>query len=639
MKIKNSLRKISGAFYCMLVCSNFLSAQVSVVTQHNNLSRTGANLNETQLNISNVNGAQFGKLFTRNVDDQIYAQLLIVSNVNISGKGKRNVVYCSTVNNSIYAFDADSLRDSIPLWQINLSGSGVPVRNTDMTGACGGNYLDFSGNIGVVGTPVIDTLTKTLYVVARTKEAGTTFVQRLHAIDITDGTEKPNSPVIITAKYPGTGEGGDTIVFNPQKQNQRSGLLLLKGIVYICWASHCDWGPYHGWIMGYDSNTLQQKYVYNDTPNGINGGIWMSGAAPAADTSGNIYVTTGNGTVGSGTFNPWDVKNRGESFLKLSPFGNTLKVASWFTPYNYSTLEKKDLDLGSAGPLLVPETKLVVSGSKQGLVYVVDKDSMGGFNYLGNQDVQDFTVNLNNNIHGSPVYWKGPGGPFIYIWAENDTLKAYQLNQTSGMFNLPAYGRSLMGLPSGMPGAMLSISANGNTAGTGIIWTNHPLTGDANHGVRPGILRAFDAANISNELWNSEQNPARDSVGRFAKFNGATVANGKVYNPTFSNQFAVYGSLTVTSTEATHTLEGIDIYPNPSAGQFTLNYICSLAKTEKIKITISDVLARTISAEYYTVSNGNNKINLNVSNARSGTYLITVESRNNKICKRISVIR
>jgi hypothetical protein len=365
-------------------------------------------------------------------------------------------------------------------------------------------------------------------------------------LDIRTGAERSNSPVIITATCPGTGAGssGGVITFDPQKQNQRPGLALVNGIVYIGWASHCDWGPYHGWLIGYDATTLQQAVVYNDTPNGLNGGIWMSGQAPSADASGNLYISTGNGTVGT-TSNRRDTTNRGESFLKLTRSGTNLNVASWFTPYNFTNLENGDIDLGSAGLLLIPGTSLAFSGGKEGKFYLVNRDSMGGLSSSTTADtniVQSFSLG-SHQIHGGPVWWDSPSGSFSYVWVASDYLRQYKFDPTAGMFLLPNYAQGSAAAASGQPGGMLAISANGTNAGSAIVWASHNLVGDANQQVRPGILRAYNAQNVTNELWNSEQLSARDSVGNFAKFVPPTVANGKVYLATFSNRLNVYGVL------------------------------------------------------------------------------------------------
>jgi regulation of enolase protein 1 (concanavalin A-like superfamily) len=533
----------------LALASTYVAAQVNVLMHHNNLSRTGVNNREAALNTSNVKVATFGKAFTLDVDDQVYAQPLVFTNVAITGKGTHNIVIVATVNNSVYAFDADN--GGAFLWRTNFNtANAVPPRNTDMTGACGGDYKDFSGNFGIVSTPAVDSVTKTLYVVARTKENGTTFFQRLHALNLADGTEKPNSPVTITASIAGTGSGGTNgiIAFDPQKQNQRAALTLVNGVVYIGWASHCDWGPYHGWIIGYDASTLQQVVVYNDTKNGDAGGIWMAGSGFTTDASGNLYLTTGNGTVGNAG-NPRDISNRGESALKLTRSGNTLNVTSWFTPYDYQYLEDQDRDLGSSGPVQITGTNLMAFGGKGGVMYVVDRNNMGGLNTAANdnQIVQSFPILKDFHIHGNPVFWQGNNGQFLYVWSEYDYLRAFKFDPATGKFLLPEFGKSPMKVPDGMPGGMMSVTSNGRTAGTGILWASHPLSGDANQQVRPGILRAFDASDVTKELWNTEQNSARDGVGNFAKFVCPTVANGKVYLATFSNKINVYGSIVATA--------------------------------------------------------------------------------------------
>ncbi len=526
-----------------------LWAGVGVYTQHNNLARTGANLRETILNTQNVNSNKFGLLFARDVDDQIYAQPLIAPAVNIPGKGARNLVIVATVNDSVYAFDADTAAVTNAYWQVSFLGEGVvPPRNTDMTGACGGSYHDYSGNIGIVSTPVIDPATGTIYLLARTLEFGTTFIQKLHALDIRTGVERPNSPVVIDAAAPGNGDGNliGIIAFDAQKENQRSALTLVKGVVYISWASHCDWGPYHGWLLGYDAATLQQAVVYNTTPDGAGGGIWMAGQGLSADTAGNLYVSVANGTVGNNG-NPRDLINRGESFLKLTRNGESLNIASWFTPFNYQDLENSDLDLGSAGILLIPNSKLALSGGKEGTLYMVNRDKMGGLSgtTADNNIVQSFRpVSGSHEIFGSPVWWDGPNNSYAYIWVtDSDYLRQFKFNRATGKFSLPGFAVSQTAAPEGTPGGILSISANGSQGGTGIVWASHQLEGSANEATRSGILCAFNAQNVSRELWNSEQNSTRDTVGQFAKFSPPTIANGKVYLATFSNRLNVYGLL------------------------------------------------------------------------------------------------
>ena len=521
----------------MLPTSAF--AQTSVTTYHNDAARTGANLNETLLTTTNVNVSEFGKLFERAVDDEIYAQPLYVEGVNIPVRGIRNVVYVATNSNTVYAFDADDATASAPLWSVNYMPAGaVPVVKTDVGQACG-TYNDFAGNIGIGGTPTIDQAAQTIYFVTRTKEAGL-FVQRLHAVDIRDGSQKPGSPLVIQASVSGSGDGRDAqnnIAFNPRTHNQRAALLLDHGTVYIAWASYCDQGPYHGWILGYDAATLQQVMVFNASPDGGLGGFWHSGGGLAADAAGNLYGLTGNGSFNGSTAGG---RNFGNSFLKVSPTGALL---DWFTPYNWSFLNGIDADLGIQNAMLVPNTNLIVAGGKEGVMYVLDRNNMGHFRSGNNgQIVQSFQGSSSGRMNGSPVYWSSAAyGPAIYVWAAGDPLKVFRL--VGGLFATPASAQSTSLAPGGMPGGMLALSANGGTADTGILWAALSRGGDANHAPQPGILRAYDAGNVTRELWNSQQNAARDSLGNFSKFSPPTVANGKVFVPSLSNKLVVYGRI------------------------------------------------------------------------------------------------
>jgi hypothetical protein len=526
-------------------------AQVAVLTQHNDLARTGANLRETVLNTGNVNSKQFGLLFQREVDDQIYAQPLLMTNVDLGAKGTHNVVIVATVSDSVYAFDADDPARRTPYWHVSFLGpNAVAPRNEDMTGACGGEYADFTGALGIVATPVIDPVSGTLYLVARTKEYGTNYVQKLHALDLRTGAERAHSPVTITATYAGHGAGSHNgvLTFDSQRQNPRAGLALVNGVVFVSWASHCDWGPYHGWLIGYDAKTLEQAVVYNTTPEGGNGGIWMSGQAPAADPEGNLYLCIGNGTVGR-RGHPEDLINRGESFLKLTRRGASMEVTSWFTPYDWQHLEDTDSDFGCSGALLVPGTRLALCGSKDGEIYLVNRDNMGGLS--GSQAdtniVQSIRVSVpgaSAGLFGSPVWWDGPDGSYAYLWCKLDFLRQYKFDAASGKFFAPEFARAPAANPAPMPGGLLAISADGKRPGTGILWAVHTLGCDGNHNTCPGTLRAYDAQDVRRELWNSDQVKARDGVGALAKFVSPTVANGKVYLATFSNRLNVYGLLT-----------------------------------------------------------------------------------------------
>jgi hypothetical protein len=355
--------------------------------------------------------------------------------------------------------------------------------------------------------------------------------------------------VEITATYAGHGDGhhDGVLRLDPLRANQRAGLALVNGLVFIGWSSHCDWGPYHGWLIGYDAKTLERVAVYNTTPEGYNGGIWMSGQAPAADARGNVYLSVGNGSVGTGG-NPHDPVNRGESLLRLEWDGKLLRLTDWFTPVNWQDLENTDNDFGNSGVLLIPETSLAFCGTKEGKVYLVNCEHMGKLSH-STQDtniVQSFQVSSPGSSFGlfaAPVWWDGPDASWAYLWCKEDSLRQYKFDRGSGKFVLPEIARSARGTRARMPGGVLAVSANGNQGESGILWASHPLNNDANHVVCPGVLRAYRATNVAEELWNSEQVRSRDAVGRFAKFCPPAIANGKVYLATFSNRLNIYGLL------------------------------------------------------------------------------------------------
>ena len=485
--------------------------QVSVLTQHNNEERTGANLNEVVLTPSNVNMKQFGMLFRRAVDDQIYGQPLYVANVKIRG-GTHDLVYVTTVNNSVYGFDANDPLASEPFWHVNF---GTPPNVYDGKFGC----TDINGNMGIIGTPVIDAQGGTLYVVAATR-IGDGFIQRLHALDLATGADRAVSPATITA--PG---------FQPLMQNQRPGLLLSRGKVYIGYASHCDKEPYHGFLLSYDAKSLEQTGVFNTSPEGQAASIWQFGQAPAVDADGNIYFVTGNGSWnGSSDFS--------ESFLKLD---SNLKILDWFTPTDHAHLDSIDADLDCSGAMLVPGTGLVVDAGKQGVLYVVDAHHMG---HLGDdQAVQHFQATTSQLP--SLVYWNSAkSGALVYMWGERDRLRAYHF-EGERLKEAPFATRPEV--TEGHPGAMISLSANGTK--DGILWAAIHASGNAWHESRPGVLHAYDADDIMHELWNSLENPARDDCNNYAKTAPPTIANGKVYLASFgtrnsgSGQFCVYGLL------------------------------------------------------------------------------------------------
>jgi len=494
---------------------------VNVLTRNYNNQRTGANLSETALSVSNVNSNQFGKLFMLPVDDQIFAGLLYVSGLQIAG-GTHNVIFAATVNNSVYAFDADTLGS--PLWYRNFNGSGLPLVNTQVFQG----YLDFTGNIGIVGTPVIDGSAKTMYFVTRTVESGNT-VQRLRAIDITSGADRTNSPQVIQATVSG-------IQFNAAIQNQRSALALSQGVVYVAWASYGDSFAYDGWVMAYNSTTLSPLGAFNTTPGGSRGGIWMAGAAPAFDAAGNAYFATGNGTFDG-------VTEFGESLVKFSP--GSINELDYFAPADYATLNDDDLDFGSAGPTLLPGSSLMIQGGKEGRLFLLNTNSLG---HESAGDVQipqvfqavDTTVRpgATHHIHNSNLAWNAPSGLNVYVWGENDFIHAYQLNPSTQTLNTTPVATGSILPPQGMPGGMMTISASGSQSGTGIVWATTPRNGDANQATVPGNLYAFNAENL-NLLWSSTG--TGDDLLNFAKGSPPIVANGKVYAGSLSKFVNVYG--------------------------------------------------------------------------------------------------
>ncbi len=501
-------------------------ANTAVLTNKYDTYRTGENPNETILTTGNVNVNHFGKKLSYPVDGQVYAQPLYVPNVNVDG-GTHNMVIVATEHDSVYAFDADQ---NVQLWHASFINppNVTPIPSSD-TG-CG----DLTPEIGITSTPVIDPNSNILYTLAATKENGQYF-QRLHAIDITTGNEV-GQPATIIAKVKGHGDGSVNghITFNALREGQRSGLLLLNGVVYIAWASHCDHGPYHGWVMGYSASTLQQVAVYNDSPNGSEAGIWQSGGGLAADSNGNVYFMSGNGTFdlkGHG-------KDAGDSFVKLST-QNGLSVADYFTPFNQSCLEQGDVDLGSGAPLLLPSVDEVISAGKEGRIYVVSRDSMGKYHsiqnpcskqYRTNVDkiLQEFAPGTIGGLFSTPAYWNGANGEYVYFGGDNDAVKAYKL--TNGLLSNSPTSRTPESF--GFTGGNTVISSNGTTSGTGILWTLDPNA----------ILHAYDATNLGTELYNTNQNAGRDGLPSYVKFTTPTVANGEVFVGT-QGSLEIYGLL------------------------------------------------------------------------------------------------
>jgi PQQ enzyme repeat len=514
---------------------------VSVLTQHNDNTRAGLNAHEKILTTANVKTSKFGKLFTLPVDDQVYAQPLVFSNLVI-GSDTSNVAFIATVNNSIYAFNADN---GNMIWHRNYTEAGMRPQNAgDITNYIGVQYTNITNNFGIIGTPVIDSISKTIYFVTRSTD-GSKYYQDLHAVNIVNGDERQASPALIKASVTGSGDGSvnNVVSFDPFLNNQRQGLALVKGVVYITYSSYADAGPYHGWVLGYDAQSMALLYVYNDTPDGGNGGLWESGMGIAADAQGNLYLTSGNGTVGtpgsdqnSPSPDPTNLRNRGESALKLTPSGATLAVTSYFTPSNYVDLNINDNDYGGMGTLLIPNSEYYVTGCKDGNLYILNKDNMGGYSPSSNQVQQ--TLVVNGSVHCQPAYYKGSQNEFVYVWSEDDQLRAFPFNRGSNTFGSPVLSNATG--PSRESGAELSVSSNGTIDSTAVLWASYALTPNSADVPGPGILKAFNANDVTKELWNSEQNSS-DNSGNFAKFSPPTIVNGHVYLATFSNQVVVYG--------------------------------------------------------------------------------------------------
>jgi outer membrane protein assembly factor BamB len=531
-------------------------AQVNVYTRSYDTSRTGANLQETVLTPANVNPTNFGKLWTFHTDGEIFAQPLYVSNLTIAG-GTHNVVFVASMLNTVYALDADT---GAQLWSQNF---GSPINPQSVQNQ---QNISYATGLGILGTPVIDPATNIMYFVSGSQPASgaAQYSFNLNAIEIATGLPVSGSPVAIAATY-STADLTAPLVFSAQTQNPRPGLALANGNVYLAFASHNDIAPYNGWVLAYSASTLAQTAVYSDTTTGTLGGIWNSGQAPTIDAAGNLYISTGNGSFGA---TPNKLVQTGNSFIKLSP---TLQLLDYFTPYNSAAMNSGDMDLGSSGLLLIPNTNYLLGGGKQGVLYLVDTTAMGEFNASSDNVRQEFQAIYGvgtSHIHGGAVYFNSAvNGPTTYVWGENDVLRGFPFNATTGLLTTTPFATSTMTAPAtnndgAMPGGFLSISANGSS--NGIVWASTPYNGDAANQNVQGVLYAFNADTLS-PLWSDKTNDARDEIGIFAKYVPPVVANGKVYVPNFgpvgntdgSGNLVAYGllnqlpPLTVTANNAT----------------------------------------------------------------------------------------
>src|SRR5712692_6340485 len=535
------------AFFLLLSCP--AAAQISVLTQRYDSARDGLNANETTLTLSNVNTSTFGKLFSVPVDGRVFAQPLYVPNVSIPGNGIHNVIYIATQHDSVYAYDADGPR-SQPLWTVNLATSNCPNGWTcTSVPASVGLGTDVLPEVGITSTPVIDPSTNTLYVVAKTQEISgstTNFVYRLHALDITAGAERPNSPVVIQGQVPGSGNPNNSgfLVFSPLHSLQRPGLVLVNNSVYIAFGSWNEVDIWHGWLFGYGASSLAQLAVFSVTPNGGEGygGIWMHGQGLDADVNGYLYFSTGNGGFNG-------VANYSDSYLKMATPG--LTVADYFTPFNQAILDTGDLDVASGGLMLLPDSAgtaqhphILIGCGKNGAIYVIDRDSMGHYNSSNDSQIIQELLNVIGGTHvsnnssayaanclSSPAYWQGN----VYLGGVNDSVKIFSF--TNGLMSTWAVSHSSEVYQ--FPGASPVVSANGSSQG--VVWTieNGGTANQQDSSGTTAVLHAYDATNLANELYNSNQ-VASDFAGAPVKFTMPVVANGKVYVGTQSS-VTVYG--------------------------------------------------------------------------------------------------
>ena len=509
-----------------------VTAFSGIFTYHNDNQVTGLNANETVLTPANVNSTQFGKLFTRALDGYVFAQPLYVPNLNIPGKGTFNVVYVATEHDSVYAFDADGAVSSA-LWHRSFIDSSAAITTISSSAI---NNADEGPEVGVTSTPVIDASTNTIYVVAATDENGV-YHQRLHALDITTGAEKFGGPVSISGSVSGTGRGSvnGVLTFDPLIENQRAALLLANGNIYIGFASHGDQGNNHGWLFAYKASDLSRVALWCATPNDWDGGIWGSGAGPAADSSGNIFVVTANGNFNLNSGG----KNASDTYLRMS---STLGILDYFTPYNQSALNSGDLDVGASGVLLVPDAQtntthvhLAIGSNKSGDLYVIDRDNMGHYQSSSNTNIVQYlprALGANSSgdqYFGVGAYWNGN----LYLAGSYDHLKQFTLSD--GLLSATPVHQSPEVVAT-YRSARPVVSSNGTS--NAIVWL---ISTDS--GASTPTLRAYDATNIGHELYSSTQNASRDTpTGGILKFNSPTIANGKVFFSAQKN-LNVYGLL------------------------------------------------------------------------------------------------
>jgi uncharacterized protein (TIGR03437 family) len=509
-------QNISWLIVCLLA-SIPAAGQTDVLTGGYDNSRSNANLSETVLNPSTVTNSSFGKLFSLAVDGQIYAQPLYLRNVTIPNHGTHNVIFVATMHDSVYAFDAD--QPGLPLWSVSL---GTPVP-TSTYASDDGPYTDINPENGILGTPVIDPSTGTLYAVAATYENGV-YIYRLHALDVTSGQERFGAPSVITASVRGTGDSSvnSVVPFVAGQHLQRPALLLVNGIVYLAFGSHGDAPPYHGWVMSYSASDVRhQLAVYNPTPNGFGGSFWQSGRGLTVDDQGKIIAVASNGSTDF-------ITSFSDSVLKLNPVD--LSLLDWFGPYNVQDLNDGDEDLGAAGAVLLPNSGYFLTGGKAGWLYVIGQNSFGHESADDAQISQTFAA-TNFGLFNFAL-WNRSDGQILYTHGANEVVKSWKFSGST--FSTNPLAQSVNAFNVMFQG--MTVSANGANSKSGILWVTQPVTYRL---PSDGHLVAYDANTLS-VLYDSLNNAA-DAMGAFTKFANPTVASGKVYVPTMSNSLMVYG--------------------------------------------------------------------------------------------------
>ena len=520
------IRTIGAAACVLSALSMECPARAQLTTAQYDNARTGANLKETILTPQNVNPTHFGKVFTIKVDGDLYAQPLYLPQLEIPGKGKHNVIFLATEHDSVYAFDADAPGDA--LWHVNFTNAAsgittIPARDV--------RCPFIRPELGITPTPVIDAQSGTLYALARTKQSGA-YAQKLHALDVLTGAEKSGSPVAISASVPRKVMSvfNGTLAFDPLRENPRAALLLSGGKIYLTWASSCDVGPYYGWVMAYDARSLARLAVFNAAPDGEEAGIWQSDAGPAADSEGNIYPVTGNGKFNAASGG----RDYGDTALKLAVTSSGFQVRDYFTPFNQEQLNDSDLDLGSLGPILLPDQpgphpRLLITGDKAGNLYVIDRDQMGKFRSGSNSHAVQ-TLSVKGGCYGAAAYWNQN----FYVSCSDDALKVFKVENGRLSFQPKSETSKIFG----NPGATLTVSANGTK--NGIVWMVETKAWNADE--QFAVLHAYDATDLRRELYTSSQNLTRDGPGLAVRFVIPTVMNGRVYIGA-KRELDVYGLL------------------------------------------------------------------------------------------------